>query len=541
MYTALLVDDERSLRESISELVDWEANGFRLLGVAENGLDALQFMEEAAVPDLLITDIKMPVMDGIELAKQIREEHPTVKVVFLSGYDEFQYAVAGIQLNIVAYLLKPVAKDEIEKMLQNISGQISEEIREANDLTLVQKSYYEQLEVMKISFLISLLTETYANIGKQDLEEFLASYDLEFLKEEKILFTIQLNQTQQDKSGNHAPNEELVRFSLSNIVRSILGKYVPSEVFLFSSTIVCLISEKAEQLEAILPMLGTEIVETSQKLLGQDVSIGVSEQYNDVFHTKKAYRQAMEATDFARHSGKGAIIYVTDIEGRQQSQDVWEELDDYALLLALKTGDRESVDQMLAAAIPDSTEPSWKRVSAIKIVASLVYITALRALRDSGVDMQEEYTNWYHAFLEGAQYQSLSALKNTVHTFCHAVLQEIQSQRNQHTNSLVAKSLTYIEANFQDPELSLKLVSQHLSVSPTYFSAVFKKETGRSFIEMLTERKMTRAKELVLTTEEKMFEIALQCGYSDQHYFSYSFKKFFGVSPTKMRQLQAQP
>lgn len=541
MYTALLVDDERSLRESISELVDWGAHGFRLLGVAENGLDALQFMEETAVPDLLITDIKMPVMDGIELAKRIREEHPTVKIVFLSGYDEFQYAVAGIRLNIVAYLLKPVAKAEIEEMLQRIHDQISEEIRQANDLTLVQRGYFEQIEVMKISFLISLLTETYTNVGKGDLEEFLASYDLEFLKEEKALFAIQLKSGGQDTTLGETPKEELIRFSLSNIVRSILGKYVPSEVFLFSSTIICLISEKPEQLESALPMLATEIVETSRKLLNQEVCLGVSEQYSDIFQTKKAYRQAMEAVDYARHSGKGEVIYVTDIEAGTKNRAAWEEMDEYALLLALKTGDREIVKQILAAAIPDSSDSGWEDISAIKIVASVVYTTALRALRDSGADLQEQYTNWYYAFLEGTQYQSLATIKTVIHQFCQAVLKEIQSQRSQHTNSLVAKSLAYLEANFQDPEVSLKSVSQHLSVSPTYFSAVFKKETGQSFIELLTELKMNRAKELVMTTEEKMFEIALQCGYSDQHYFSYSFKKFFGISPTKMRSLQAQP
>src|SRR5690625_3806383 len=117
MYSVILVDDERSLRESIERLVDWEGNGFELIGTAENGLDALELIGKKGVPDLVITDIKMPVMDGIEFAKTLREEYPSIKIAFLSGYDEFQYAVEGIRLNVVSYLLKPISKNEIEEFL----------------------------------------------------------------------------------------------------------------------------------------------------------------------------------------------------------------------------------------------------------------------------------------------------------------------------------------------------------------------------------------------------------------------------------------
>lgn len=307
MYTVLLVDDERSLRESIQELVDWEGNGFNLIGTAENGLDALQLVEKVGSPDLLITDIEMPVMTGIELARHVKDEYPTTKIVFLSGYDEFQYAKAGIELNIFQYLLKPISEQEIEKTLATIEKQISNEIRAANDLNQVKKEYLDQLEVMKISFLISLLTETYTNVTQQALEDFIGEYKLDFLQSETVLLTIQLKEESQDV--------DLIRFSLSNVIRSILTKYSAAEVFLFSGNIVCLMP-----VHVPLETINKEIIESALKVLNQEIYIGVSEAFSDILATKKAYRQAIEALDFARYTSEGNIIHVTDIEVGKQLQ-----------------------------------------------------------------------------------------------------------------------------------------------------------------------------------------------------------------------------
>lgn len=519
MYTVLLVDDERSLRESIQELVDWEGNGFKLIGTAENGLDALQLMEKVGSPDLLITDIKMPVMTGIELAQHVKDEYPTTKVVFLSGYDEFQYAKAGIELNIFQYLLKPISEQEIEKTLATIEKQISNEIRAANDLTQVKKEYLDQLEVMKISFLISLLTETYTNVTQQALEDFIGEYKLDFLQNGTVLLTIQLKEESQDV--------DLIRFSLSNVIRSILTKYSAAEVFLFSGNIVCLMP-----VHVPLETINKEIIESALKVLNQEIYIGVSEAFSDILATKKAYRQAIEALDFARYTSEGNIIHVTDIEVGKTTADTFENLDEYSLQLAMKTGDMRTVREQLDKVL--------KKNNNLNLVASLLYITAIRSLYDSGVEMRDDYTNWYHEFVSQSKYHSASVAAEEIRSFCQKVVNEIAGLRKRYTNTMVAQSLNYMNENFQDADLSLQTVSKHLSLSPTYFSAVFKKETGQSFIEALTEMKMNHAKKLVLTTSHKMFEIAQASGYNDQHYFSYSFKKYFGISPTQMRRELAQ-
>ncbi|HIZ71647.1 MAG TPA: response regulator [Candidatus Atopostipes pullistercoris] len=196
MYSIILVDDERSLRESIEHIVDWEGNGFHLIGTAQNGLDALELMENDHVPDVVITDIKMPVMDGIELAKKLRDEYPTIKIVFLSGYDEFQYAVEGIRLNVVSYLLKPISKDEIENCLNDLKNTLDEEIQAVNDMSRISGEYQKNLELMKISFLNSLLTEERFEGINNELEEVLKTHELEFFNRGKILFTIRFVENQ---------------------------------------------------------------------------------------------------------------------------------------------------------------------------------------------------------------------------------------------------------------------------------------------------------------------------------------------------------
>lgn len=529
MYTVILVDDERSLRESIKELVRWEENDFQLIGIAENGLDALQLMEEQGVPDLLITDIKMPIMSGIDLAKRVRQEYPTVKIVFLSGHDEFEYAIEGIKLNVVSYLLKPVSKVEIEECLFIIRKQLDEELQAANDLSRIRKDYYENIDLMKMSFLISLLTETYTNVTKKELKEFLPIYHLEFLENEKMLLTIQLLSEEKEK------HTELIRFSLSNIIRKIVGKYVQAEVFIFSSNIICLIAGEPDVLEETKDIFTNEIAESSRKLLNQEVYIGVSEHYSNIFQTKKAYRSAIEALDYVHFYGRGHTSYAADIEIDHTKQRIFDELDESALLLAFKTSDEERVKKILNTCLEDTFSTGGDHFSLVQMILSIVYVNGMRALRESGGRADTRYGNWYHELFETFQYQDLPTIRKELFIFCVSIMTDIQQTRKEQSNSLVAKSLRYLEENFSDPELSLKSVSQYLSVSSSYFSAIFKKEVGKSFIEMLTEMKMNKAKDLVLTTNEKMFEIASQCGYIDQHYFSYSFKKHFGVSPTKMR------
>lgn len=534
MYSIILVDDERSLRESIEHLVDWNDNGFDLIGTAQNGLDALELMENKGIPDVIITDIKMPVMNGIELGKKLREEYPTIKIVFLSGYDEFQYALEGIKLNVHSYLLKPISKNEIEAFLYELKEQLDEEVKAVNDTSRISIEYNKNRELIKNSFLNSLLTEQHFQGTELALTEFLVTHNLEFLNHEKILFTVRFAE---DKflDNMFQKNREFQRFSLFQIVQDVAKKYLKGEVFLFSSYIICILTGTSEELADVKDIFTKDVVDTTNKLLKEKVKIGVSENYIEIFETNKAYRETLTALDYTNIDTEEMVIFIGDVEKTATPTHFLYEIDEAAFLLAIKTNDLVYVREIFKKCFVDNHYDGHHRISILRTITSIVYVNCIRALRETIGDVDDYFNQWYQQIFEAVQYDDLMMIQNELYAFCIYTMNEIAENRTQLKNTLVLESLEYLEENFTDPKISLKSMSSHLNVSSSYFSTVFKKETGKSFIDTLTEMKMTKAKELVLTTDYKIFEIASACGYDDQHYFSYSFKKYFGVSPTKMR------
>ena len=167
-YKILLVDDEAEVRTSIIRKIDWSAVGFQVVGDAENGVDALEKIEQLE-PDVVLTDIRMPYMDGLEMAERLREIHPSIKVVLFSGFDDFEYAQKAIKLNIIEYILKPVNAEEMMEILLRIKGTLDEEIQRLRDLTNLQESFRKNLPILREKFLSNLVK---GNAGKEDIPVF---------------------------------------------------------------------------------------------------------------------------------------------------------------------------------------------------------------------------------------------------------------------------------------------------------------------------------------------------------------------------------
>lgn len=274
MYSVILVDDEQMIRESIIELVDWNKAGFEMIGQASNGDEALEFIEKNT-PDILITDIKMPIMDGIQLAKEVREKHPSVKIIFLSGYDEFEYAISGIKLNIIEYLLKPISRVELEETLKKVKKNLDKEQREARDLKLAEANYQKDIDVVRMSYLLSLIMENYESTSMAETNHLLQLYQLNLSGSWKVLINVNIDRSSIIEDESAINQFELMKYSLSNVVRRIMNKYVNGEVFAFTSNVVIILADTKENIELYRDIIVKEIEESVKKLLSFDVFIGV--------------------------------------------------------------------------------------------------------------------------------------------------------------------------------------------------------------------------------------------------------------------------
>ncbi|ALV21817.1 response regulator transcription factor [Carnobacterium antarcticum] len=534
MYSIMLVDDEQDIRQSIIELVQWEKMGFQIIGEASNGEEALEVME-SNVPDILITDIKMPIMDGIELSKRVRDENPSVKIVFLSGYEDFEYAVSGIKLTILEYLLKPVSISDLENMLRKVRRKLDEEKRSANDLVTIEKDFLKKFDVSKMSFLISLITDNYSDVSESEFKKLLQTYQLNLTGERQVLLNITIDKSSFSKSTIGNQNLELTKFSLTNTVRKIVDKYVQSEVFTFTSNSVVILSDTKENIEMYTDILVKEINESVQKIFGFSIGIGVSEEYVRISDTKRAFQSSVSALNYQTALGGDKGIYISDIETVQQNEIVFDEVNEAKLVSLIKIGSKDELETFIDHLF-QRFYSGMNSQEHLKIFLMELYVSVLKAYKTTISKYDSDMLQQVEVISEIHHYQDNQVIKEWFKNFCLSTIAIIQEQRKKKTDSLAKQSYDYLAEHYSDPSLSLKQVSKQMLISPSYFSSLFKKENGLSFTDALVKIRMEKAKEHLLTTDHKIFEIAIDSGYTDQHYFSYCFKKYFGESPNKIRE-----
>lgn len=410
LYTVVVADDEDELREAMCTMIPWEELGFRLVGSASNGLDALQLVEEQQ-PDLLLTDIRMPFISGIELARQVRQVRPMTHIAFLSGYDDFEYAKQAIQYNIISYMLKPLTVKGLAEELKAIREKI-----DAQFAVFRQAAAQEAGPDSRTALLMALTLDSCPDPeGLSRAEDYARRCGL--LRDENdrpcctVIVSILLNP---DGAADTPP-------SFAASVNRLAAKYLRSVSFFVPGKVVTVLLGEPADFEAYLYILADEIPQSAERVLGRRCRVGVSRTTPSLSALHDAYGEAMEALRQGDGSQSGAQ-FIGDLGP------------------AVKGGEL-----------------------------------------------------------------------------------------------LCRRALEVLEQHYMDAGLSLVSLSEMLDVSPNHLSACIKKYAGETFINTLIRRRMEAARELLTGSALKVREIAARCGYTDQHYFSYCFKRYCGESPNAMR------
>lgn len=411
LYTVVVADDEDELREAVCGMIPWQELGFLLVGSASNGLDALQLVEERQ-PDLLLTDIRMPFISGIELARQVREVRPATHIAFLSGYDDFEYAQQAIQYNIISYMLKPLTVKGLGEELQNIRRKIDAQFA----LFRQAPAQGDGQDLPTAALLAALVLDSQTDPDSlAQAEGYARRCGLFGSGTEKLCCTVMVSVLLNGEGSTGTPP------SFAASVDRLAGKYLRSASFFAPGKVVTVLWGKPSDFEEYLYILADEIPQMAERVLGRRCRIGVSRPAGGVAALHDAYCEAVEALRQGDRAQAGAQ-FISDLEP------------------AVKGG-----------------EPLCKR------------------------------------------------------------------------------ALETLDQRYMDAGLSLVSLSEMLDVSPNHLSACIKKYAGETFINTLIRKRMEVARELLSGSTLKVREIAGRCGYTDQHYFSYCFKKYCGESPNAMR------
>lgn len=503
LFSVIVADDEEELREAVCGLIDWEGIGFRLLGSAGNGLDALQMVEQLQ-PDLLLTDIHMPFISGTSLARQVRELQPLIQIAFLSGYDDFEYARAAIDCDVIAYLLKPISMEELTKALRDIHEKLEAKFSDF-------AGGGDGAGALRLAAASLLLDGCAGEQSEERLRESLAELGL------VTTAPYELTVLAARLPGGLPPGQRAAQ-----IADRVLKKYFGSCSFVSGERILSLLVS-----EVGFSRLGTaldELLYMLRRLLGSAPAIGVSRKFDRFTRCHSACREAVDAQRFSSGEGVHKIgEMIQDRAGDREREDSAEELEKL-----LQSGSRPALEKYLGEL--------FGRAGGGQIGLLRVLVTAQNLL-EGALPPGQAALLLRRCGLDKPLDEGLGPeeLQRRTADLCLAGQSLLSESRRDGVSLLCERTMKIIEQEYMDEGLSLGSVSERLHVSPNYLSANMKKHAGDTFINLLIKRRMEAARGLLGAGNMKIAELARRCGYADQHYFSYCFKKYYGVSPAKMR------
>lgn len=535
MITVFLVEDEVIVRESIKKNIAWEKHGFSFVGESSDGELAYPMIKELC-PDIVITDIQMPFMNGLELSRIILNELPATKIIILSGYDEFNYAKEAIHLGVTDYLLKPVSSGLLLETVTRVGNIIEKEQIHQRNITKYQEEMEEKIWMERQNFFDDLISQKYAITDIMQKGERL-SLSLNAKK-----YNVMLLKIYDDKEGNDYSNnlQEPIAY-LRTLVQ------LEDEILMFErgmERIIFLIKGRDEDhVKALEQKIIEKITETIHLELGMDYFISLGEMVNRVSECKNSYETAGKAFSFRYLLGRNKVIYQEDLDGYRLIHDKGFQFD----LFDVMKMDRKLVETFLQDGtlqeVHHFVEEFFQNIGT-KNMASLVfrqyvvldmYVCAITMLEKFG-QSGEMYKRKSEGFNQiGSDITTIESSKELIENlFLEVISIRDQSSRNKYSK-LLSNAQDYIELNYMSDEISLNTVAAYVNLSPSYFSNIFSQEIGQTFIEYVTGVRMKKAKELLRFSDMKTAEIGYNVGYKDPHYFSYLFHKTQNCTPKEYR------
>lgn len=525
-YKAMIVDDEAEVREGIVTRLDWESLGFEVVAEAENGLEAIEKAEANEV-DLLLTDIKMPFMDGLSMIAEFRTLHPSAKVVILSGFDDADYARQAIKLGVTEYALKPVNAEELSAMLLRMKAQLDREYSEKLDIAALRKKYEQVLPVMKERFLNDLL---WRRMPIEEISEGLSAYGIEIgsiASKLVLVFDIAPQGARQEPLEN-----ALVPISVAQLIEETLAGRCRTALCSGISQLVAVTAWEVTDPVSLAVLLCNDISSRCKRILDVRVTCGVSKPYLSLCDTPEAYAQARDALEYRGEPGLGRAIYIGDAETGGGYSNILDERNERLLLSAVRTGASSLVDDAVNSLMQMLESPEdtmWQKQAHLISVCNALNRIVVRYGLSGETELTDRIASRIGTDIESAE------IRTWLTDICCSLRGFVIRRRESMPRLLAEKAVNYIEENYGDASLSAESICEYLHVSRSYFFEVFKKETGRSFVQYLTEVRMEHAVTLLRDPEMKTITVAYAVGYEEPNYFSHVFKRRFGMTPARYR------
>lgn len=528
MLNVLIIDDEKLVRAMVRQCIDWEEIGLQVVGEASSARIGMEIMKELHV-DIIVMDIKMPGMNGLVCSQQILEKNPRMKIIILSGHDDFEYASEGIHIGVTEYLLKPVNAKELRSAVSNARDQILSERNHQEEFNRYKEELKKHATYIKDRQLFGFLS---SSNPKQYMES-LSYFDIQITKD---LYQVALVEPKHDKDATEEDKmltKMLVRKLIEDYYGDIPGIYTADS----GAEWIIILNNESEE---VVYDTGDNLERYLEDNIETPVCLYIGNVYQEMDQARESYREAKDAAKYRFSSGENVICfrdvypyYDAGVNAGNRESLIHE------LGNAVRIGKEDAAEEKLQMILDDFRKAGGKREQAV-IQALEIFAEIMKVFSELKLPVYSDTMNYSVLVGEIFKKESFDEieyyLKDVIKEACLSTSVKVADQEK----SLVHKVKDAIEEEYDWEDMSLNTLAQKYFTNPSYLSRVFKEKTGCTFTGYLLDIRMKAAQDLVLHTDMKAYEIAARVGISDPHYFSSCFKKYTGMSVAEYKKTMSQ-
>ncbi len=519
MLKILIVDDEALIRVLISRCINWNELGFEIVGEASNVTDGMALVKDLQ-PDVVFTDIMMPDINGLEFAEMIGEYNPAVKVILVSGYEDFEYAQRGIKLGVFDYILKPIDAEVLTRVAASVKDIITRERQYEQEICDIKEELQRNESYIIEKAFYALLTESDPKNALECFKYYNISIEMS---------DFQIAVVHPGKSSEKNTVNEIDRLVYVTHVKTIIAEYITkySNLYCFSADLgsVIILNNGIQENEFV------QICENLRTMLESVTKnvfyIGIGRSYKSIKKIHSSFQEAMEAVEYRYVVGMGHTVCYSEICLFDKSEQVSFEGYFQKISFYVRSGMTEDLKKQMQELFDLMRESgiSKDEATVLFIKSFMEVVPVFRSVICNDRSVNEDVTSAVNKIMTR---ESMAEQQEFIGNMFINISKSVEEQVSDKDKDVVGSVVDYVNLHYMDADLSLSAIASAYFVNPSYLSRVFKDRAGKPFSDYLFEIRMENAKKLLRQTSMKAYEVAEKVGINDPSYFSVCFKKYTG-------------
>ena len=534
MYKVVIIDDEDMIRKGLQTVIDWEAYGCVIVGVAEDGAHGAELISKLT-PDIILTDIRMPELDGLSMIHEVKSIVPRAKIIILSGFRDFDYAREAISLGAFEYLIKPSNINDIVNVIKRAVKELGNENDMLKEMDKFRILFEDRIPLLKEKILHDIMSGIAPN--NSILDE-LKLYNINIQK--FILLVVEYD------SGSDVPDVSIdLHVNHMCIIKYFTSLFDEFEVIPVSLSVrqICMIIDINTDVASYDYIFEKTVKfqEGIKNLLGLTISVGISSEGENLLNLHEKLKESQRALKHKLHTGDDSVVSYKDLNLFFNYEDYSSlEIHKSELLEGIQLGRPDIVQSAVNNLLGYFDEKGFSLNNEIKnfywnIISSInnIRISVLKHETPGQIENYGSIDSLWHLI---NNCENINDLNDIILDISENAAQKTEAFNNRNISLKVQTIMDFVDKHYAE-QITLNDVSESIFVSTYYASRIFKKETGKNFVDYLNEVRIEKAKEFLKDVQYKIYEVADLIGISDAHYFSRLFRKYTGKTPSEYRDL----